>query len=86
MSSRAVLTTLVELPNELAAAWLQHVRDFDVKHANCRFRIIGSVDKPTDDMVTVLESVSPSFDEIMVVAKGHVHGGDKDEEAKNGGE
>jgi hypothetical protein len=39
--------TLADVPDELAQAWLQHLRDFDTAHDGCHFKVVN---QPTRDM------------------------------------
>lgn len=32
--------TVAHVPTELAQRWLQHLRDFDVKHPGCHFEVL----------------------------------------------
>jgi len=45
--------TIATMPQELAQAWLQHLRDFDVAHPGCHFEV--GVEPPPD--VTIAEAV-----------------------------
>jgi hypothetical protein len=33
--------TVAEIPDELAQAWLQHLRDFDTAHPGCHFQVFA---------------------------------------------
>jgi hypothetical protein len=51
-----------ELPDELAQAWLQHIRDFDAANPGCHFQITAfSAEIRTDEMARILESLDPPF-------------------------
>lgn len=49
------------VPNALAQAFLQHVRDFDFKHGGCHFAITAVADMPTAEFVRILEAIDPPF-------------------------
>jgi hypothetical protein len=50
---------IAKLPDELAKAFLQHVRDFDTAHPGCHFTIRGQTEMSTDVMVELLKIDPP---------------------------
>lgn len=47
--------TLANMPDDLTQAWAQHVRDFDVAHPGCDFKIAG--DAPDMTMAQLMDAV-----------------------------
>jgi len=47
--------TVAEVPNQLAHAWLQHMRDFDAAHPDCHFEIFA--DAPNMSVAEIVEVV-----------------------------
>ena len=47
--------TISHVPDELANAWLQHLRNFDFDHPGCHFEI--GVDAPNMTMRQVIEAL-----------------------------
>lgn len=56
-----------DVPDDLANAWLQHLRDFDTAHPGCHFEVITQTDAivPVRDMVEILK-VNPSLNIVEV--------------------
>ncbi len=56
-----------DIPDELAQAFLQHLRDFDAAHPRCRFEIMTQTDAtvPVREMVEMLQ-VEPRLNLIEV--------------------
>jgi hypothetical protein len=51
-----------EVPDALARAWLQHLRDFDTDNPGCHFQIDAwETEIGTDEMTRILESIDPPF-------------------------
>jgi hypothetical protein len=46
-----------EIPDELAQAWLQHLRDFDAAHRGCKFEVMMQTGRtvPVREMVETLK-------------------------------
>lgn len=60
--------TLASVPDELAQAWLQHLRDFDTAHPGCHFEVFAdALDMSLHDMVATL-MVEPelTFNELIL--------------------
>ena len=55
------IVTIVEIPDELAQEWFQHIRDFDIRHAGkCQFTALAhSPDKSTEEMSEMLNVKPP---------------------------
>jgi len=59
--------TVATVPDELANAWLQHLRDFDTKHKDCHFEVMADApDMSMKDMVKAV-TINPelSFTKII---------------------
>jgi len=60
------ITTIADVPDELAQEWLQHLRTFDAAHPGCHFVVRAHApDMSTRDMMKALE-VDPPFDHTEV--------------------
>jgi len=47
--------TTATVPQELANAWLQHLRDFDTAHPGCHFQVAADApEMPLADMIEAL--------------------------------
>lgn len=66
-TSRVEIFIHAEMPDELAQAWLQHLRDFDTAHPGCQFKLLASA--PGMSMAQMLEAlkVNPElpFSELL---------------------
>lgn len=62
--------TVAHVPEELAQAWLQHLRDFDTAHPGCHFEV--AADAPEMPMAKVIEmlQINPSLDFQAVFERG----------------
>jgi hypothetical protein len=63
--------TVAEVPDDLAGAWLQHLRDFDTAHPGCHFTV--AADAPSlslKEMVAAIQ-INPglTFSEIIERAR-----------------
>lgn len=59
--------TLATVPDDLAQAWLQHLRDFDTAHPGCHFEVFAdALDMSLAEMVATL-TVEPelTFTELV---------------------
>jgi hypothetical protein len=54
--------TIAYMPDELAKAWLQHLREFDTAHPGCHFEIVGDTDASLDDLRKLVADITPEFD------------------------
>jgi hypothetical protein len=56
-----------DIPDELAQAWAQHLRDFDAAHPGCHFEVMMQTDAtvPVREMVEILK-VSPALSLVEV--------------------
>jgi hypothetical protein len=52
---------LFTMPDELMQAFMQHIRDFDVKNRQCVFQILTSTEMTSEQLVKVLQDISPGF-------------------------
>jgi hypothetical protein len=60
--------TVAEVPEELAQAWLQHLRDFDTAHAGCHFTVVADApDMPASKAVELIK-VDPPLDFTTLLA------------------
>ncbi len=65
------ITTVATIPDELAKAWLQHLRDFDVANPGCHFNIVASAsDFSTEAIVEVLDGIEPPLPMKKVIRRG----------------
>jgi hypothetical protein len=62
------IVTRAEIPDGLAQAWLQHLRDFDEKHPGCHFQVVARGEISTAEMMKMLQ-ITPSFDSIAVIER-----------------
>jgi len=54
--------TVINVPDELGHAWLQHMRDFDIAHPGCEFMTLAhGPDMSTEEMRALLNQVAPTF-------------------------
>jgi hypothetical protein len=54
------IVTVAEVPDELAHAWLQHLRNFDTEHPGCHFKVLADApDVSTEDIVDALKVEPP---------------------------
>jgi hypothetical protein len=53
---------MANVPDDLVKEWLQHLRDFDIAHPGCHFKIIGDTDASLADIKGIVKGISPSFD------------------------
>ena len=63
--------TIAHMPQELAQAWLQHLRDFDTAHPECHFEV--AVEPPPDvplaQMISALR-VDPALTFTAIFGRG----------------
>jgi hypothetical protein len=55
----ARILTLAEVPDDLANAWLQHMRDFDAAHPGCHFTNSEVPDITLDEIIDTLKIDPP---------------------------
>ena len=53
--------TVAHLTDDLAQAWLQHLRDFDTKHPGCHFEVFADTPNHTMAEVVRLLQVKPGL-------------------------
>lgn len=54
------------MPDELLAAWSQHLRNFDMKHAHCHFQVTAVGGNLSAEAIRLaLENVDPPFDIVI---------------------
>lgn len=52
---RMILHTKTDVPTELAAAWLAHLRDFDNAHPGCHFEVVTEGTMTIDDLIAQMD-------------------------------
>lgn len=58
---RTIIFTRAHVPDDLAKAWLQHLRDFDLAHPGCHFEVLAdTMHIPLEVMVEMLK-INPGF-------------------------
>jgi hypothetical protein len=56
----AKILTLAHIPDGLANAWLQHLRNFETAHPGCHFKVmINAPDMSLDEIVDALKTDPP---------------------------
>jgi len=61
--------TIAHVPDSLANAWLQHLRDFDTAHPDCHFEVMSEApNKPLAQIVEMLR-VDPELTLTQVFAR-----------------
>lgn len=59
-----------DVPDDLAKEWLQHLRDFDVRHPGCVFKVLAAAPKMSSEaLYEVLEGIEPGFPVVRRWAK-----------------
>lgn len=54
------ITTVADVPDDLAHAWLQHLRDFDTAHPGCHFQVFANApDMSARDALAALDINPP---------------------------
>lgn len=54
--------TVADVPDDLAQAWLQHLRDFDAAHPGCHFEVAADLpDMPLAKAIELLQ-INPGLD------------------------
>ena len=63
------ITTVAHVPDALAQAWLQHLRDFDTAHPGCHFEVFANAPgMATRDMLAALD-IDPPLPNMTVIRK-----------------
>ena len=48
--------TIATVPDDLAKAWLQHLRDFDAAHPDCHFQVMADApDMPLSEVIEQMQ-------------------------------
>lgn len=56
------IVTMAHLTPGLVAAWLQHLRDFDIAHPGCHFEVAANApDEAAAEVMKALEGIRPGF-------------------------
>ena len=64
------ITTVAHVDDDLAKAWLQHLRDFDTAHPGCHFQVYANTpNKSLAEIEDIMRDISPGFDHILVARK-----------------
>lgn len=53
--------SVAEVPEELAQAWLQHLRDFDTAHPGCHFQVFADAPEVSTADVVRMVTVQPGM-------------------------
>jgi hypothetical protein len=62
--------TVAEMPDGLAKAWLQHLRDFDIAHPGCHFEVLADApDMPFDEVIQAVK-IDPGLDVFGIMLRG----------------
>lgn len=61
--------TAADVPDELAHAWLQHLRDFDAAHPGCHFKVLADAPGATTEQIVEALKVDPPLPLMVVVKK-----------------
>lgn len=69
MAGKVKITTTAEVPVEFADAWLQHLRDFDVAHPGCHFKVDALAPEMTLMEVKRMMDIDPPLDNIDIHKK-----------------
>lgn len=66
------IITIANVPDDLAQAWLQHLRDFDVAHPGCHFEVMADALDLTLAQAVELVRVNPdlTFQQIFTREPG----------------
>jgi hypothetical protein len=69
MSERVAIYLKGEMPDDLAQAWLQHLRDFDTAHPGCHFEVVA--DAPGWSMAdfVAVARVNPGMPFIEIIER-----------------
>lgn len=63
------ICTVADIPDELAQAWLQHLRDFDTAHPGCHFSVLAAAaNMSTEEAVDALR-IDPSLSLLDVLRR-----------------
>lgn len=75
----AKIFTRATVPDDLAQAWLQHLRDFDTAHPDCHFEVV--LESETQSVADVMRAIDihPALDTQLFARRepwtcGHVAG------------
>lgn len=60
------IVTVADVPDWLAKAWLQHLRDFDTMHPGCHFEIMAEAPQMTTAEFVEAVRIDPGFDVMQV--------------------
>ena len=61
--------TVAEVPDELAHAWLQHLRDFDTAHPGSHFKVLADAPGVSIEAIVDALKVEPPLPFTSVVKK-----------------
>lgn len=64
------IITIANVPDGLAQAWLQHLRDFDVAHPGCHFEVMADALDLTLAQAVELVRVNPDLSFKQVFERG----------------
>ena len=62
--------TFATVPDDLAHAWLQHLRDFDTTHPGCHFEVIADMHNLSTAEVVETLRIHPELSIMDVLKRG----------------
>lgn len=62
--------TIANVPDDLAKAWLQHLRDFDVAHPGCHFEVMGEAPDLTLAQAVEMVRLNPDLTFQQIFERG----------------
>lgn len=62
--------TVAHVPDALANAWLQHLRDFDTANPGCHFEVIAEAPDMSLKQIVEAMLVSPELPFMQVIERG----------------
>lgn len=63
--------TIAHVPENLAQAWLQHMRNFDSQHEGCHFEIAADAPNLTVAEMTEIVKISPRLTFEQIFRRNH---------------
>jgi len=64
------ICTIAHVPESLANAWLQHLRDFDTAHPGCHFDVLGEAPSASLRQMIHMLRVDPELTVAEVFERG----------------
>jgi hypothetical protein len=63
--------TIAHVPDSLAQAWLQHMRNFDDQHEGCHFEIAADAPNLTIAEITEIIKINPQLTVEQIFRRNH---------------